>query len=268
MSQRTMEAHYRPNWNLTQAHNLSAYNCGYAERPHEGTFHANQQALVWRLLDGAPLTNDSTVLDVGSGIGGPAGWIMERFGPRRLVGVEYLWSSVQIAHGRSGNENAHHARFVQGDAHQLPLASASVDVIFNLESALHYPDKKKFLAECRRVLKPRGVLCLGDITTFRKWLFGMAALLNRIPSQFNSNIRLWSPDDYKRTFAEVGLELVRHENASINVANSLVDGLDQVKSRGWSGAAGYRGRFFYLAFLERLLRAGLLRYDLFQARPY
>ncbi len=265
MSQRTLEAHYQPNWNLTQAHGLTGYNCGYAAARGCGTFNEHQQALVWRLLGKASIDSNSTVLDVGSGIGGPASWIAERFRPRRLIGIEYLWSSVSAANARS-NGNANRPDFVQGDAHGLPVADASVDVVFNLESALHYPDKQRFIGECRRVLKPGGVLCLGDITTRYKLLFGPARLLNFLPSQFNSNVRLWSTRDYRRAFDDHSFECVYHEEASRNVAFSLADGIAEIMDRGLSAAHGYRARVFYLAFLEKLLRWGGLQYDLFTLR--
>lgn len=274
MSQRTLEAHYLPNWRLTQAHGLSGYNCGYAAKRGDASFHQHQQALVWRLIGDLPIGPESTVVDVGCGIGGPAGWIAQRYRPRRLIGVEYLWSSVAAAQARAAEDDDRangippSARpiFVQGDAHRLPLADASVDVIFNLESALHYPDKRTFIAECRRVLAPGGALCLGDITTSHPRLFAPARLLNWLPSQFNSNVWLWSPKDYRRAFDAEGLELVRHEEASRPVADSLADGIAEIRDRGPASMKGFRGRFFYLAMLEKLLRAGLLRYDLFNLR--
>lgn len=263
MSQRTMEAHYKPNWNLTQAHGLSGYNCGYAASPKCGSFDEHQRALVWQLLHDTPIGPDSTVLDVGCGIGGPSGWIMDRFNPARIISLEYCWSSVRAAHDRAA-ERDRRPRFVQGDAQSLPLADNSVDVILNLESALHYPDKKSFIQECRRVLKPGGYLCLGDITTRYKRLFALAGLMNRLPTQFNSNVRLWSVDDYELTFAACGLTTLHHENASWKVADSLADGLAEVRARGLRSAGGYRARYFYLAVLEKLLRSGKLQYDLFQ----
>lgn len=265
MSQRTMEAHYRPNWNLTQAHGLSGYNCGYAASPRCGSFDQHQRSLVWQLLHDTPIHADSVVLDVGCGIGGPSGWIMERFGPRRLISLEYLWASVRSAR-QLAEDRPRRPAFLQGDAQTLPLADGSVDVIFNLESALHYPDKKAFIAECRRVLKPGGYLCVGDITTRHKRLFGMAAIMNKLPTQFNSNVRLWSAEDYELTFAAAGLQQLHHENASLKVADSLADGLGEVRARGLGAAKGYRARYFYLAVLEKLLRAKLLQYDLFQVR--
>lgn len=265
MSQRTMEAHYRPNWNLTQAHGLLGYNCGFTERRGSASFDEHQQALVWRLIGDTKIDGESTVLDVGCGIGGPSTWIAKRFSPRRVVSLEYCWSSVLAAHQRP-RQGFTSPRFLQGDAHHLPLGDGMVDVIFNLESALHYPDKATFIRECRRILRPGGTLCLGDITTTHKLFFAPVSLLNKLPSQFNSNVTLWSPGDYKAAFAANGLSLEHHENASPGVSDSLQDGLEEVRQRGWADSRGFRGRILFLAALERLFRMGLLRYDLFRVR--
>jgi len=264
MSVDTMEAHYLPNWNLAQAHRLAAYNCGYTERRGAGPFADYQKALVWQLLGDAAIAAATVVLDVGSGIGGPAGWIWERFGPGQLYGVEYCASSVCAARDL-WKDAERHPEFLQGDAHCLPLADGSVDLVFNLESALHYADKDRFLVECARVLKPGGRLCLGDITTEKKWMFAPAAWLNKLKTQFNSNVRLWSRDDYQRGLAAAGLKLTRHHDATSHVADSLADGIDEVSRRGWSSMRGFRGRFLYLVFLEKLLRSGKLHYDLYNA---
>ncbi len=260
-----MEAHYRPNWVLTQAHGLRAYNCGYADGRGSGSFDQHQRELVWRLLGDTGIDAASTVLDVGCGIGGPAGWIFERHRPGRLIGIEYLDSSVHAA-DRRWRGQADRPVFVQGDGHKLPIDGASVDVIFNLESALHYADKDAFLIECRRVLKPGGTLCIGDITTPRKMLFAPIRLLNRLPSQFNSNVYLWSSRDYSAALRRNGFDVLDHENASGRVADSLADGLKEVRSRGWRESRGFRGRIMLLDVIRRLLTLGLMQYDLFRAR--
>ncbi len=266
MSQRTLDAHYRPNWRLTQAHGLGAYNCGYAEPDGAGPFDENQRDLVWRLLGDTPINADTTVLDVGSGIGGPAGWIYNRYKPGRIIGVEYLAFSVGAAE-QQWNGEPQRPVFIQGDAHRLPVADDSVDVLFNLESALHYAEKDTFLRECRRVLKPTGTLCLGDITTTRKRLFALLTMLNGLPSQFNTNIYLWSCEDYKAAFERHGFELADHEDASAPIARSLAGGIDEVKRRGWRASKGFRGRAALLALIEHLLRKRHLAYDLFRATP-
>lgn len=269
MSQRTMQAHYQPNWELTQARGLRAYNCGYAAARGNESFDAHQQSLVWQLIGNTPISSDSVVLDVGCGIGGPAGWIFDKYKPKRLVGLEYLGTSVHAANAR-WNGDAERPRFVQGDAHTLPLADDHVDVIFNLESALHYANKDKFIEECRRVLKPGGTLCLGDITTTRKLLFAPVEWLNKLPSQFNSNVHLWSAAEYKAAFRKHGFELLHHEDASGPVSDALADGMDEIGSGGffkmWRATKGFRGRVAFLDVMAKMLRRRWLHYDLFRAR--
>jgi ubiquinone/menaquinone biosynthesis C-methylase UbiE len=244
MSQKLLEAHYRPNRLLTEAHGLDGYNCGFAAARQAGAFGEHQRALVWRLIGEVPIDEATRVLDVGSGIGGPAQWIAQRHGAR-VVGLEYCGSSVRAARQRA-ESGAERLRFVQGDAQYMPLAADSVDVIFNLESALHYADKDGFLGECRRVLRPGGWLCLGDLTTDYRRLFAVAQLFNKVPSQFNSN--------------------EQSERVTTQVADSLADGLADIRLRGWKASRGFRARYFYLAFLEKLLRRGKLHYDLFRVR--
>lgn len=265
MSHRTMEAHYLPNWNLTQAHGLLGYNCGFAAKRGCASFDEHQQSLVWEVIGDTRIDGTTTVLDVGCGIGGPSTWIAQRFGPKRILSLEYCWSSVRAANERPAN-GAVRPSFLQGDAHHLPVGDGTIDVIFNLESALHYADKKRFVRECARILRPGGTLCLGDITTTHKLLFAPVSLLNSLPSQFNSNVTLWSAEDYKGAFADCGLVLGHHEDAAGGVSYSLRDGLDEVRGRGWANSRGFRGRILFLAALERLFRMGLLRYDLFRVR--
>lgn len=265
MSQKTMEAHYRPNRALTDAAGLAAYNCGYAEEPGKGSFYEHQKALVWRLLGDTPIGPDATVLDVGCGIGGPLTWIMDRHHPGRAIGLEYLWSSVRSARERAG-ENGRAPVYLQGDAHKLPLADGSVDLVFNLESALHYPDKPAFLAECRRVLRPGGWLCLGDITTGQSTFFGPVKWLNSLTTQFNCNVHLWSGREYVDALSALGFTVHRHEEASGPIAAALRDGRTELGRIGWLRSRGFRGRRVLLGVIESQLRAGRLTYDLFAAR--
>lgn len=261
-SQKSLDVFYEPNLRLTQALGLIGYNAGYSPHPGHGSFDQHQQDLVWRLLGDAPIDARAKVVDVGCGIGGPSSWIFDRYKPRLLVGVEYCPSSVREAESRWAGKRIRPV-FVQGDAHQLPLAGNSVDVIFNLESALHYADKRAFIRECQRVLKPGGALCLGDITTTHKVIFTLARLVNVIDTQYSTHAKLWSCRDYLRCFADSGLTLMRHEDVAREAACSLEDGLAPLFRDGMDKDRRYRGRLLYLALMERLLRRGWMSYDLF-----
>jgi ubiquinone/menaquinone biosynthesis C-methylase UbiE len=261
-SQRGLETYYEPNLRLARAYRFAGYNAGYAEVTGLGSFEEHQKDLVWRLLGDVHIGPESIVLDVGCGIGGPSAWIFERYQPARLIGIDYCNASVRVANQRwDGRERR--PLLLQGDAHRLPLPDESVDVIFNLESALHYADKPAFLAECQRTLRPGGILCLGDFCTRYKKLFAALSVLDLLKNQFSTYANLWSSKDYLEAFSKQGLRLIRHEQVSRQAANSLKDGTREVSRTGWKAARGYRGRFFYLCLVEILLRRGWLAYDLF-----
>ncbi|HPF37836.1 MAG TPA: class I SAM-dependent methyltransferase [Phycisphaerae bacterium] len=265
MSKHSLERFYEPNLRLTQAHGLIGYNAGYAESRDGGSFDEHQRDLVWKLLGDAPIGPDSVVLDVGCGIGGPSTWIHERFHPKRVIGMDYCFSSVRAAHQRL-NGATDRPRFLRGDAHRLPLPDASVDVIFNLESALHYSDKHQFLSECFRILKPGAMLCLGDVTTEHRKFFKFAQMLDIAGTQFSTQATLWRTRDYLEAFEATGFTLMRHDMVSQQAANALKNGLADVGRVGWRGAKGYRGRFCYLWMMEVLFRREWLIYDLFALR--
>lgn len=264
MSQRSLEVFYEPNLRLARAHRLTGYNAGYAEAVGLGTFDQHQKDMVWRLLGDVAIGPESTVVDVGCGIGGPSAWISERYRPARLFGLDYCRPSIREARARCAGMN-NPPTFLQADAHRLPLPDNSVDVIFNLESSLHYAHKPTFIAECRRTLKPGGVLCLGDFCTRYKRIFSAVALLDLFNTQFSTHARLWSPEDYLAAFRANGLRVERQEAVARQASNSLLGGLNQISVNGWRSTRGFLGRFLYLCYVEKLLRRGWLRYELFSA---
>jgi ubiquinone/menaquinone biosynthesis C-methylase UbiE len=50
--------------------------------------------------------------------------------------------------------------WVQGDAGRLPFRDESFDAVVSTEAFHWFPDRRRALAECRRVLHPRGHLML------------------------------------------------------------------------------------------------------------
>jgi SAM-dependent methyltransferase len=51
------------------------------------------------------------------------------------------------------------ARYPELDMQAMPYASASFDLLLHSDTLEHVPDPRRALAECRRVLKPGGVMC-------------------------------------------------------------------------------------------------------------
>jgi SAM-dependent methyltransferase len=98
------------------------------------------------------LAGDGPVLDLGCG----RGYWMEHMAVRGMaaVGVEHDPARAVRA--------APFGPVVCGDAARLPLADASVGLVWCLHVLHHLPQPDRVLAEVRRVLRPGGVLVLAE----------------------------------------------------------------------------------------------------------
>ncbi len=97
------------------------------------------------------LREGERVLEVGSGLGYLAAEVAEHVGAGEVMGIEY--SAAQLAHAQSLGARV---RFVQGDAHQLPFADESFDLVYCRYVLEHVADPLAVLCEMRRVLRPGG----------------------------------------------------------------------------------------------------------------
>jgi ubiquinone/menaquinone biosynthesis C-methylase UbiE len=125
--------------------------------------HYGGAAATDRLIVEAALRADDVVLDVCSGMGGPARYLAWKTGCD-VTGLDITASRVEGATeltrlaGLSGS-----VRFVHGNAMAMPFQDASFTLAIAQESFAHVPDKPRLLAECARVLRPAGRLVFTDI---------------------------------------------------------------------------------------------------------
>jgi SAM-dependent methyltransferase len=108
----------------------------------------------------------SRVLEVGSGIGGALRQVGRELDERgiaaELIGVEFVAEHCANAAVINRSLRLDAPVFVQADAQRLPFASASFDAVFAAGSASHFASAAAVLAECGRVLRPRGVLVITE----------------------------------------------------------------------------------------------------------
>ncbi|MFM8369661.1 MAG: class I SAM-dependent methyltransferase [Chloroflexota bacterium] len=99
-------------------------------------------------------------LEVSSGRGGGASFIMRYFKPRSYVGVDFSAKAIEFCRN-------HHIidglRFEHGNAEDLQFPDNSFDVVVNVEASLYYPNIHKFFQHVRRVLKPGGYFLYTDL---------------------------------------------------------------------------------------------------------
>lgn len=125
------------------------------QKTHPGLAAEIGQRLFDR-LDGLVLAPQS-VVDLGAGTGTGTAVLAERFGQARVVAVDGSWPMLHQARRASGRWRKRFDR-VCGDARALPLAAASVDLLFSNLMVHRCEDPTAVLNGFRRVLRPGGLL--------------------------------------------------------------------------------------------------------------
>ncbi|MGE0485630.1 MAG: methyltransferase domain-containing protein [Gammaproteobacteria bacterium] len=121
------------------------------------------KAMTRSIIEPANIGVDDCVVDAGCGVGGAALDIAREHGAN-VIGLTVSPRQVEIARARAASAGLDgRVRFEVADcANRLPLPDGSVDVVVSIEAACHFADKSRFLAECRRVLRPGGRLVGSD----------------------------------------------------------------------------------------------------------
>jgi MPBQ/MSBQ methyltransferase len=101
----------------------------------------------------------TTLLDVGCGIGGSSRMLAKDYG---FDVTAVTISPGQVERATQLTPAGLSARFMVDDAMALSFPDESFDVVWSLEAGPHMPDKAVFARELLRVLKPGGLLVVGD----------------------------------------------------------------------------------------------------------
>lgn len=103
------------------------------------------------------------ILDVGSGIGGPARYFAHRFGCR-VTGIDLTAEFCETARILTRAVGlADSVRFEQGNAVAMPFPDASFDGAYSMNVSMNIADKAGLYREIHRVLKPGAWLVLCEI---------------------------------------------------------------------------------------------------------
>lgn len=165
----TLEQHYSTN-GLRQRLDAGLAAAGLATGPIDWTqlvqldqFHTRGLQAVKELAELLNAKDGDTVLDLGSGFGGPARYLAAVKGSL-VTGIDLMELYVDIANeltARCGLTEK--ATFVQGDAAKLPFEDNSFDHAWTLHVSMNIKDKAGFYAGVFRVLKPGGKFAIYDV---------------------------------------------------------------------------------------------------------
>jgi SAM-dependent methyltransferase len=103
------------------------------------------------------------LLDVGSGIGGPARYMAHRFGCR-VTGIDLTAEYCEVArHLTRLLAMESQVEFELGDALAMPFADATFDGAYSMNVSMNIADKAALYGEVRRVLRPGSWLMLSEL---------------------------------------------------------------------------------------------------------
>jgi len=152
------ERHYRALWGLDKSMALHYGYWGNGAGNHlESLAHMNGE-----IARRAGVTEKSTVLDAGCGVGGTAIYLAKHIGCR-AVGLNLVPRQLELARNNAiANDVSDRVEFRSGDFTDTPFADNSFDIAVFCESACHAPTKDEIAKEMARILRPGGVLLVAD----------------------------------------------------------------------------------------------------------
>ena len=173
-------------------------------------FHIRGRAATLEIVDALGLTVDSHVLDLGSGLGGPARTLAEVTGCT-VTGVDLTPEFCEVATALSEWTGlSDRTRFQVGDATATGLPDGAVDAALTIHVAMNISDKQALYAEAFRVLTPGGRFVVydvlqgegGDVTYPVPW------------ANDSSTSFLATPGDMRDLLQDAGFELLSEVDSS------------------------------------------------------
>jgi SAM-dependent methyltransferase len=137
-------------------------------KSHEDTsafdeFHIRGMEATLEIAEMEGLIEGMKMLDLGSGLGGPARTLAAEFGCR-VTGVdlvkEYITAAEMLTE-RLGQSSL--VKFRQADMTDLPFNDGSFDGAWTIHTQMNIEDKGKLFNEVSRVLKPGGLFIIYEI---------------------------------------------------------------------------------------------------------
>jgi sarcosine/dimethylglycine N-methyltransferase len=216
------------------------------------------------LAAGAGIGEASQVLDVCSGMGGPARYLASRLGCR-VTGLDITQSRHRSAVRLTELVGLQHlVDFRHGSALAMPFEDASFDVVIGQEAFAHVPDKPRLIGECARVVKQGGRIAFTDIMAGER-LTPQALTRVRRDMAFAGFETL---DSYGRLLAENGCTVVERADLTAQSTEILVQRLAMYRELRGTTAARFGAEhfrrwddtyaFFVRLFAQRQLAGGRL----------
>jgi len=145
------------------------------------------------------------VVDIGSGIGGPARYLAKRFGCK-ITGIDLTPEFCDVARHLTRLLNLEDkVTFEVGDALAMPFADAAFNGAYSMNVSMNIADKSRLYREIHRVLKPGAWLVLSELAK------GEGGDVD-YPTPWAASARtsfLSTPEDTRRGLLQAGFDVIQ-----------------------------------------------------------
>lgn len=172
-----------------------------ANKNHGDSFKHYDNVIKW-----IKNKNETELLDIGTGKGDLLEKILLIYPNRNwnLVGIDISEKMIEKAVEKNLS-----AKFEVGDSENLPFKNCSFDIITCINSFHHYENPEKAISEIKRVLRPNGIIILGEI-----WIPGFFRnVINFfLPFMKTGDYKIYSSDEIRDIFAQQNIIQIDKKN--------------------------------------------------------
>ena len=179
--------------------------------------HIGGRAATLEFLQACGFQAGQLVLDVGSGLGGPARTAAVTSGVR-VVGIDLTPEFVEVARELSRRVGlAERTEFVVGSALDLPFQSGRFDGATMIHVGMNIADKSRLFREVRRVIAPGGTFAIYDVMRNRE-----GPLSYPVPWSGSADTSfVETPGHYEAALRSAGFEIVAAQGRTAKAAAAL-----------------------------------------------
>ncbi len=168
------------------------------------------------------------ILDIGSGIGGPARWFAAKCGVR-VTGVDLTpeFCAAAVALNRATGL-ADRITIKNGSALALPVEDNSFDRAYSQNVIMNIENKRQFYREAFRALKPGGVLALSNLCRGKDGAFRYPVPWAETPA----TSFLATPEEMRAQLQDTGFEIVVFHDTTAETLPATIRNRERLEREG------------------------------------
>ena len=187
------------------------------------TKHMGGRIATKQLVRLAGIKKGDKVLEIGSGVGRTACFLAKVY-EVKVDSIDISPKMVKRSLARASKMGlSDQVNFICADAQKLPFEDGSFDLIISESVTAFIPDKKQALSEYQRVLKPKGVVAINEVT----WKATPDPKMVAYTKLVMGGPTFYTQKEWEKLLISSGFENVTSQIQQFNVKEQLIGELQQ-----------------------------------------